>query len=133
MFWGCFSVNAPGALVPIEEMINNRTYFPIIEKRISTELANLHPQAIFQQDSAPCHKAKIITNCFKKIKMEVLEWYSNSPDLNPIENLWSIVKNCLRKQGHTTKTKLIQSVMHVWFRDDKIKNIGKKLVLSMKK
>ena len=65
--------------------------------------------------------------------MEVLEWHGNSPDLNPIENLWSIVKNRLRKQGHTIKTKLIQSVIHVWFHDDKIKNIWKKLVLSIKK
>ena len=65
--------------------------------------------------------------------MEVLEWPGNSPDLNPIENLWSIVKTRLRKQDCTTKTKLIQSVIHIWYHDDEIKNICKKLVLSMKK
>ena len=133
MFWGCFSVNSPGALVPVEGMMNSKTYLPIIESRVSRELASLHPQAVFQQDSAPCHKAKIITNCFKKLKMEVLEWPGNSPDLNPIENLWSIVKNCLRKKDCTTKTKLIESVINVWFHDDEIKNISKKLVMSMKK
>ena len=70
-------------------------------------VANLHPQAIFQQDSTPCHKAKIITNCFKKMKIEVLEWLGNSPSFSSIENLWSIVKNCLRKQDCITKMKVI--------------------------
>ena len=65
--------------------------------------------------------------------MEVLEWPGNSPDLNPIENLWSIVKNRLRKKDCTTKTKLIESVINVWFHDDEIKNTSKKLVMSMKK
>ena len=93
MFWRCLSVNGPGALEPIEGMMN-RTYWPIIERRVSRELANFYPQSIFQQDSAPRHKAKIITNCFKKVKMEVLKWPGNSLDLNAIENLWSTEKNC---------------------------------------
>ena len=65
--------------------------------------------------------------------MEVLEWPGNTPGFNPIEHLWYIVKNSLRKQDRTTKTQLIQSVIHIWFHDDEIENIYKKLVLSMKK
>jgi len=132
MFWGCFSINGPGTLIPVEGMMNSKTYLPIIERRVSRELATLHPDAIFQQDSAPCHKAKIVTNCFKKLKIRVLDWPGNSPDLNPIENLWSIVKSRLRKLDCTTKTKLIQSIIHVWFHDEEIKKICKNLVLSMK-
>ena len=102
-FGGYFSGNSPVALVPIEEMMNSRTYLPIIEKRVFRKLPNLHPQAIFQQDFASCHKAKIITNYFKKMKMEVLEWPGNFPDLNLIENQWSIMKNRWRKQDCTKK------------------------------
>ena len=65
--------------------------------------------------------------------MEVLEWPGNTSGLNPIEHLWFIVKNRLRKQDCTTKTKLIKYVIHIWFHDDEIKIICKKLVLSMKK
>ena len=113
-------------------MINSKAYLQIIERKVCKELSDLHPRAIFQQDSAPCHKAKMITNCFKKMKIAVLDWPRNSPDLNPIENLWSIVKNYLKKMNCPTKIKLIQSVLHVWFHDEEIKQICKKLVLSMK-
>ena len=51
---------APGVLVPVEGVINSKAYLPIIERKVSRKLSKLHPQAIFQQDSAPCHKAKII-------------------------------------------------------------------------
>ena len=131
MFWGCFSINGPGVLVPVEGMMNSKAYLPIIERKVSTKLSTLHPQAISQQDSAPCHKAKIITNCFKRMTITVLDWPGNSLDLNPIKNLWSIVKN-RRKMDCTTKIKLIEAVIHVWFHDE-IKKICKTLVLSMKK
>ena len=101
------------ALGLIEGMMNIKTYLPTIERRVSRESANLHHQAIFQHDSASCHKAKMITQYFQKMKMEVLEWPGNLPDLNSIKNLLFIAKNCLRKQDCTTKMKLIQSVKHI--------------------
>ena len=96
-------------------------------------MSDLHSRAIFQQDFASCHKAKMITNCFKKMKVTVLDWPGNLPDLNPIENLCSVIKNRLRKMDCTNKIKLIQSVIHVWFHDKEIKQFCKKMVLSMKK
>ena len=119
--------------MPVEGMMNSKAYLPNIERKVCTDLSKLHPQAIFQQDSAPCHKAKIITNCLKKIKITVLDWLGNSPDLNPIKHLGSIVKNRLRNMDCTTKIKLIEAVIHVWFHDEEIKKICKTLVLSMKK
>ena len=91
MFWGCFSINGAGSLIPVEGMMNSKAYLQIIERKVCRELSDLHPCAIFQQASAPCHKAKMITNCLKKMKITVLDWLGNLPDLNPIKNLWSIV------------------------------------------
>ena len=117
------------ALVPIEGMMNIKNYLTKTERKGCKESANLHPQAIFRHNSAPRHKAKLITQYLSKIKMEVLERFGNSPDLKPIENLWSIVKNRLKKQYCTTKMKLIQSVLHKCFHDDEMKNNCKKLVV----
>ena len=110
----------------VEGMMNSKAYLPIIKRKVSSEFSKLHPQAIFQQDSAPYHEAKIITNCFKKMKKTVLDWPGNSPDLiNPRETLWSIVKNRLRKMDCTTKIKLIEAVIHVGFMMKKSKKFAK--------
>ena len=45
------------------------------------------------------HKAKIVKKFFKE--EELLELWANSADLNPIENLWVIVKQELRKSRET--------------------------------
>ena len=52
---------------------------------------------IFQEDYASVHKAKIVNRFFKEEEREVLEWWANRSELNPIESLWAIVRQKLRK------------------------------------
>ena len=54
---------------------------------------------IFQQDDAPVNKSKIIGNFFQENEWNVLKWPVHSLDLNPIEKLFAILKQRLRKQA----------------------------------
>jgi len=75
-------------------------------------------EGIFQQDLAPCH-------CSKKVKVlsdnnfAVFKWPGDSPDLNPIENLWAIIKKELHKYDCTTTntticlSQLIRMVLYI--------------------
>ncbi len=47
---------------------------------------------ILQLDVAPAHTAKSTKSWLNDHGVGVLDWPANSPDLNPLENLWSIVK-----------------------------------------
>ena len=54
----------------------------------------------FEEHNAPVHKSKHkLSAFFPKKPWKVLELPAYSPDLNPIENLWAILKQRLRKQA----------------------------------
>ena len=45
----------------------------------------------FVQDNAPCHRAIVVKTFLSTSGVVALDWPANSPDLNPIENLWAVV------------------------------------------
>src|SRR6266498_4080929 len=53
---------------------------------------------VFQQDNDPKHKVRKIIELLTQRYPAILEWSFNSSDLNPIKNLWSILKVRVEKQ-----------------------------------
>lgn len=43
------------------------------------------------------------------------EWPSQSPDVNPIENLWSELKRQIFKQASSNKTQLWENIEKAWY------------------
>ncbi len=69
---------------------------------------------IFQQDLAPAHSAKATSTWFKDHGIPVLNWPANSPDLNPIENLWGIVTRKMRYARPNNAEELKATIRATW-------------------
>ncbi len=69
---------------------------------------------IFQHDLAPTHTAKSTKSWLNDHGVGVLDWPANSPDLNPIENLWGIVKRKMRNKRPKNANELKATVKETW-------------------
>lgn len=101
MVWGCFSANGVGNLHFINGIMNAKQYIDILKSNLqsSANKLRLGNKFTFYQDNDPKHKAHdsklwLLYNCGL-----VLETPPQSPDINPIENLWSILKRNLRNKN----------------------------------
>ncbi|KAL4467289.1 hypothetical protein ABPG72_009529 [Tetrahymena utriculariae] len=99
MIWAAIHMSGPIDIQIIEKNLNEEEYIKILTK-FTNKTKDLNLQ-FFQQDNAPCHSTKKVLEFFKKNNKILLEWAPYSPDVNPIEKVWNILKQNLAKQIST--------------------------------
>ena len=115
MIWGCFSFHGVGKLSVCDSNMNQTLYLETLEKKLKpTIIEHGITNPIHLDDSARPHRTKIIDKWHQDNNIMKIDWPGNSPDLNPIENLWGIMKVKLRKMVNRTKSQLIANIMKVW-------------------
>lgn len=152
MVWGGMCWNGLTELVFVEKgkKINAAAY---VDATLEPAISKLHKRTktrstsvvtrrlfpnptkfIFQQDGATPHSAQstqkwLTENVHSFVPKS--EWPGNSPDLNPIENLWAImVENVARKEPHNLED-LKEEITKEW--EKLSRNFLENLIFSMPK
>ena len=115
MVWGCMSWRGLGHLAIINGIMESDKYIQVIQIHLMPQAAEWYPSGdwIFQQDGAHCHTSKKTLQFFDDCEIPLFPWTANSPDLNPMENIWSLLKQRVYRLGASSKDELIRNIKEV--------------------
>jgi transposase len=115
LFWGAISMKNRTPLVAESSTITSVRYQDMLVKHFLPFSRRTRTRSYFlQQDNAPAHVSKITKAFFKDSKIKTFDWPANSPDLNPIENLWSILKLRVFARKPKDKNDLMKIAKEEW-------------------
>uniref|UniRef100_A0A3Q3AU23 Tc1-like transposase DDE domain-containing protein n=1 Tax=Kryptolebias marmoratus TaxID=37003 RepID=A0A3Q3AU23_KRYMA len=116
MIWGCMSGKGTGEMAVITSSINAQVYIDILDTFLIPSVERMFgdDEIIFQDDNASCLRAKTVGTFLEERHMRSMSWLANSPDLNPIKNLWWKLKKMVHDKAPTCKTYLTTALRESW-------------------
>lgn len=127
MFWAAFGERKRTNLVAMKGDpdlarggVTARRYIEVLEEYLPTILDF---DSLFMQDNASIHTAYIVQDWFQEMGIELVAHPPYSPDLNPIENLWKILKAkiielypelIIMRDNDSTRQHLILAAQEAW-------------------
>ncbi|KAE9016525.1 hypothetical protein PR002_g13632 [Phytophthora rubi] len=131
MVWSSISADGVGTMHFCEKSVDGAYYRHLLQQEIpiTRQLLGLPQPVNFVQDNAPAHRAKATTKFVKSLGLHDLRHPVQSPDLNPIENVWAIMKRELNRQPATSIEDLKVKLLEIWTSIDD--DVIRKCVLSM--
>ena len=137
MVWGCFSYHGCGKLYHCQKKVDSDEYCRIITTSLlpSSERLVFARPFIFQQDNTACHKSKKTMEYFDELaadgELYLLEWPPQSPDLNPIENLWAYFDFVIGDRSMMSRGQMWNLLEKTWEKIANDRELLRNLVDSM--
>ena len=107
MVWRSMTYDGVGPLIMVPGTVTGRKYREILKQNFLPLVAERQKrllQTILQDDNAPVHRANVVTSWKTRNKVKSLEWPAQSRDLNPMENLWMVLKRAISSRNPSPQT-----------------------------
>ena len=117
MVWAGFCREARTPLCFISTRMDSVSYCQMLQEYLIPFTRHTFTgEYTFQQDNAPCHRARNTIQWLTDHGIKVMEWPALSPDLNPIENLWGILARKVYSGGkqYETTAELKEAILRAW-------------------
>ncbi|CAF1233788.1 unnamed protein product [Didymodactylos carnosus] len=125
--WGCFTEKGVGKLYILDRIMDRFYYREILKKNLipSIQQLSLGTNFTFMHDNDPKHTLALVRSWLRNNGVRVLQWPSSSPDLNPIEHLWDVLEDRVKKRQPKNKAELALHLVEEWNKIERTISLSK--------
>ncbi|CAF2995742.1 unnamed protein product [Rotaria sp. Silwood2] len=116
--WGCFSKHGFGKLILFKQSLNSNFMCKIYKNGLLPSVKKWFGDNNYNwkllEDNDPKHTSKMSKTFKINNGIQSLPWPSQSPDYNPIENVWALMKLKINKQPPTSINNFFGRIKKEW-------------------